>query len=642
MRSRWARVGPARLSGDLASGRRRPVRRPATFGDLPPDDAPVGTGRADRLVLLAGVVLLAVLTGLQVLPAPARWGTHVNPNDGDPVLITWILEHQARALLHDPGALYRGNIFFPEPAAIAWSDNLSALVPVYLLVWLTSGRNSVLAYNTVTFLAFAGSSLAVLVLARRLLDSSAAAVVAAVAFTLSMVRRSAIGHTQLAGFLFMPLALVLLMDVLDRRRARSAVLAGACLAGLWYTATYFFVLAVVAVPAFVVAWALTHRDEVDRRLVGLLAATALTTALLIAPSLPPYLELQGRSTFERGDDELLSIGPAAFTQPPSLLYRASGEEDGSAEGTDGFVGWTVAVLAVVALVATAGSLVRRRPDRSATLVEVQLHHDVGVRRRRFAVPLGVACAAGALLALGPDDGLLSVPYRWLRPLVPGLESARVLSRFWIMPALGLALLAGRGLDRLVAGRRRLAVGGGALAVALLVAELFVRPGSAQVDVGDGLLSVNQALERLEPGVVTELPVPGLPHYPYVLAVRQLRSLEDGLPRVEGYSGDAPAGLAEYLQATSTFPAPAAFAALRQAGVRHVVLHGAAAPCASRFGEQELAQLVAAAGRSPEVAAVEEVGESAIITLVPEPVGGPLSSLPSVTPTARSARACRLK
>lgn len=623
-------------------GPRRTVSRPATFGGLPANDAPTRTGRADRLVLLAGVVVLAVLTGLQVLPAPGRWGSHVNPNDGDPVLITWILEHQARALLDDPGALYRGNIFFPEPAAIAWSDNLSALVPLYLLVWLTSGRSSVLAYNTVTFLAFAGSSLAVLLLARRVLDSSAAAVVAAVAFTLSMVRRSAIGHTQLAGFLFMPLALVLLMDVLDRRRIHSAVLAGACLAGLWYTATYFFVLAVVAIPAFVVAWALAHRDEVDRRLVGLLGATALTTALLVAPSLPPYLELQGRSTFERGDDELLSIGPASFTQPPSPLYRALGEEDGSAEGTDGFVGLTVAALAGVALVATAGGLVRRRPVRSATRVEATLDPDAGARRRRFAVPLGVTCAAGALLALGPDDGLVSVPYRVLRPVVPGLESARVLSRFWILPALGLALLAGRGLERLVAGRRRLVVGGGGLAVALLVAELFVRPGTAQVDVGDGLLAVNEALVRLEPGVVTELPVPVLPHYPYVLAVRQLRSLEDGLPRVEGYSGDAPAGLAEYLQATSTFPGPAAFAALRQAGVRHVVLHGAAAPCASRFGEEELAQLVVAAERSPEVAAVEEVGSSAVVTLVPEPAGGPLASLPSVTPTARSARACALK
>ncbi len=591
-------------------------------------------------MLLVGGLLLAVLTGLQVLPAPDRWATHVNPNDGDPVLITWILEHQARSLLDDPGELYRGNIFFPEPAAIAWSDNLTLLVPAYLVAWLLSGRSSVLAYNVVTFLAFAGGSLAVLLLARRLLDSAAAAVVAAVAFTLSMVRRSAIGHTQLAGFLFMPLALVLLMDVLDRRRLRSAVLAGACVAGLWYTATYFFVLAVVALPAFVVAWAVAHRTELDRRLAGLLGTTVLTTALLVAPSLPPYLDLQGRSTFERGDDELLTIGPESFPQPPSLLYRASGGDDGSGEGTDGFVGLTVVALAGIALVAAAGGVVGSRRGRSASGGEGRQQHRPADRRRRYAVPLGLACVVGALLAVGPDQGLLSVPYRQLRPLVPGLESARVLSRFWILPALGLALLAGRGLERLPALRPRPALGG--LVVGLLVAELFVRPGSAEVDIGDEVLAVNEALDDLDPGAVTELPVPALPHYPYVLAVRQLRSLEDGLPRVEGYSGDAPPGLAEYLQATSTFPSPEAFTALRQAGVRHVVLHGADAPCASRYGPDELGLLVAAAERSPEVASVEEVGSSAIVSLVPEPAGGPLSDLPATTPPPRTDRPCPRK
>ena len=590
-------------------------------------------------MLLAGVVLLLVLTALQVLPAPARWASHVTPNDGDPVLITWILEHQARALLEDPGSLYRANIFFPEPAAIAWSDNLTALVPAYLLVWLATGQRSVLAYNVVTFLAFAGGSLAVLLLARRLLDTAGAAVVAAAAFSLSMVRRSAVGHTQLAGFLFLPLALVLLMDVLDRRRLRSALLAGACLAGLWYTAIYFFVLAVVLVPAFVLTWALGHRRELDRSVAGLLAAMALTTGVLVAPSLPPYLELQRRATFERSDDELLTIGPSSFIQPPSLLYRALDEGDGSAEGRDGFVGWTVVALAASALVASGTGLLRAHRRRRTTVVPSPPRTDAGARRRRFAIPVAVTCLVAGLLALGPDDRLLSLPYRVLRPVVPGFESARVLSRFWVVPTLGLSLLAGRGVERLVGRRRRATTGGGAAVVALLVVELFVRPGSSEVDIGTDVLAVNQALERLEPGVVTELPAPTLPDYPYTLAVRQLRSLEDGLPRVEGYSGDAPAGLAEYLQATSTFPAPESFTALRQAGVRHVVLHGAETPCASRFGRAELAELLAAAAASPEVAAVTEVGDSAVVTLAPTPRGGPLSALPPVTPLARSAEPC---
>lgn len=622
---------------------------------MPDDDAAPDTTRGDRLVLAAGALLLVVITAFQVLPGPARWGSHVAPNDGDPVLITWILEHQARALLDDPGSIYQGNIFFPETAAIAWSDNVGAFVAPYLLVWLATGRSSVLAYNAVTLLAFAGSSLAVLLLARRLLRSPVAAVVAATAFSLAMVRRSAIGHTQLAGFLFLPLALVLVMDVVDRRRLRSALLAGACLAGLWYTAIYFFLLAVVVVPVFALVWAVTHRSEVDRRLLVLVAATSVTTALLIAPSLPPYLELQRRATFARSDDELITIGPGSFTQPPSLLYRVLDQDDGSTEGTDGFVGWAVVALAAVALGANVAQLARRRripaesggagtgtgaaPAQTAS-AGAERAQAVLDRRRRFGFPLAAACLTAGLLALGPGGGPLSVPYRVLRPLVPGFESARVLSRFWVLPAMGVALLAGRGLELLAGGRRRpLAVGTGALVVALLLAELFVRPGFSEVDVGPELVAVNEALAGLDPGVVTELPVPTLPEYPYALAARQLRSLEDGLARVEGYSGEAPAGLPEYLQATSSFPADDAIAAMRQAGVRHVVLHGADEACVARYGRGELAAILAQAAASPAVEEIARVGDEAIVTLTRTARGGPLTEIPAVPPLGRTTVPC---
>ena len=597
---------------------------------------------ADRLVLLLGAALLLVITAVQVLPPPGRLGTHVMPNDGDPVLVTWIMEHQARALLDDPAALYRANIFWPEPHAIAWSDNLTAFVPPYLAIWLATGRDSVLAYNGVTFLAFGASALTVLLLARRLLSSPAAAVVVAVAFCLAMVRRSAIGHTQLAGFVFLPLAMVALMDLVERRRVRTAVLVGVCLAGLWYTAIYHFVLAVVAVPAFAVVWAATHPRDVDRRLLALAVGAAVLGGALVAPSLPPYLDLQQRASFERSDDELITIGPESFAPPPSVVYRALGREDGSSEGTDAFSGWTTVALAGLGVAGAAAGLARRRRIRPGA--ERSGRHDgawtPAERRRHFALPLAAACTVGGLLALGPDDGALSAPYRALRPLVPGLESARALNRFWVLPALGIALLAGRGVELVVSRRRPwLQAGTGAAVVAVLLLELLVRPGSSEVHDGPRLVAVNEALEELPDGVVTELPVPPLEDLPYVFAIRQLRSLRDGLPRVEGYSGDLPEGMGEYLEATSTFPSAEAITALRQAGVRHVVLHGATAPCVARYGDEELAAVLDAAARSPQVESVTEVGGGAIVTLVPAPRGGPLDELPSVTPSARPIEPC---
>jgi hypothetical protein len=197
----------------------------------------------------------------------------------------------------------------------------------------------------------------------------------------------------------------------------------------------------------------------------------------------------------------------------------------------------------------------------------------------------------------------------------------VLSRFWALAAVGIALLAGRGFERLVARRAPLVVGGvGVVVVAVLVAELYVRPGFDEVDVGRELEAVNRVLDDLGPGVVTELPVPAGEERPYVFAVRQLRSLEDGRPRVEGYSGDAPDGLDEYLAQTSTFPAPSAFDALRRAGVRHVVLHGDVAPCAGRYGAAELRSILAGAATWPGVASVRPVGTSAVVTLTPSAAG----------------------
>jgi hypothetical protein len=597
---------------------------------------------ADRLVLLLGAALLLAVTAVQVLPAAGRLGTHVMPNDGDPVLVTWIVEHQARALLDDPSTIYRANIFWPEPHAIAWSDNLTAFVPPYLALWLATGRDSVLAYNGLTFLAFGASALTVLLLARRLLSSPAAAVVAAVAFCLTAVRLSAIGHTQLAGFVFLPLALVAVMDLVERRRARTAVLVGLCLAGLWYTAIYHFVLAVVVVPAFAVLWAATHPREVDRRLLALAAGAAVVGGVLVAPSLPPYLDLQQRASFERSDDELLTIDPESFVPPPSAVYRALGREADPGEGADAFLGWTTAALAGVGVVGAAAGAARRRrvrPEAASERGRDRAWTPVD-RRRHFALPLAVACTVGGLLALGPDDGALSAPYRALRPLVPGLESARALNRFWVLPALGVALLAGRGLELVVARRHRwLQAGVGAAVVVVLLLELLVRPGSSVVHDEPPLVAVNEVLGDLPEGVVTELPVPPLEDLAYVFAIRQLRSLRDGLPRVEGYSGDLPDGVGQYLEATSTFPSAEATTALRQAGVRHVVLHGAATPCVSRYGEEELAAVLDAAARSPHVETITEVGSDAIVTLVPAPRGGPLVELPSVAPSARSTEPC---
>jgi hypothetical protein len=155
-----------------------------------------------RLLGLVVVVLaLAVPTAVQTLPSLPQIGHQVAPNDGDPLFVTWTLAWEAHAVVHEPADLFAANIFYPRRDAVAWSDNLLVLMPVYALAAVVSGGNMVMAYNIVTFLGFLGVGLAVYALGVELLDDRRSALIAATLFSLSMTRSLSVGHTQLVGFL---------------------------------------------------------------------------------------------------------------------------------------------------------------------------------------------------------------------------------------------------------------------------------------------------------------------------------------------------------------------------------------------------------------------------------------------------------
>jgi hypothetical protein len=258
----------------------------------------------------------------------------------------------------------------------------------------------------------------------------------------------------------------------------------------------------------------------------------------------------------------------------------------------------------------------------------------------LGMALGAAMGVGALAMVGPGRGALSLPYRAMRAAVPGFASIRDVGRFWLLPMLGLALLAGWGLTvllRRVPAPRRAAVVLGVLVVAGL--ELAYRPGSvATVDLSRETTAAYRLLDRLPPGVVTEVPAAlYTPTYPYVAAPRQYRSLIDGNPRTEGYSGNAPPEFFETQAAASAFPQPAAVARLRATGVRYVLVHGGPAPCDGRFGPEELAAIRAQLDGAPGVRRVVEAGPDLVVELAPATAAE--RGAPPVPAVERSAGFC---
>jgi hypothetical protein len=570
------------------------------------------------------VFALALPTAVQTLPAPSELGTRFATNEGDPVLLMWTLQYETEALVHDPSRVFAGNIFWPREDAIAWSDNLLAYVPVFGSVWYLAGRNPVLAYNVVAFLGYLIGAIAVFLLARHLLDDSLAALVAAAVFSFSTFRSVAIGHVQLAGFFFVPLALLFLMRFLESRRYPDAIALGVSAAGTWLITSYYAVLLALVVVPFVAVWLIQRRFRPGARFWRGLLVAAATAGLLVGPTLVPYVRLQRAGLFGRTDVFQVE-GSGLVRFPPSLVYRDL-PDDWHVRGDKNalFPGLVLTGLVALAVV-RRNRAVRRNPG--------------------YVVPLAAGCVACGLLMLGPDQwGPLDWPYRAMRAAVPGVSSLRELTRFWVYPLLCLALIAGVGAIRLTADlrarfparthMRALTVG---VVVALACLELLYRPPFTTIDLSRSRLAAYHALDELPAGPVTEVPVVSGPSSPFVLAPRQLRSLVDGNPRVEGYSGNFPPEFSAMQSIASAFPAPAAIDGLRRYGVRYVIVHGGVAPCLGAFGPDEMALLRSTLPTTAGVARVIEAGSDLVVELAPARVDR--SALPSVRPIDRIAQPC---
>jgi hypothetical protein len=173
------------------------------------------------------------------------------------------------------------------------------------------------------------------------------------------------------------------------------------------------------------------RRELSTRGLGLLAAVAWSWAVA-AVQLAPTLELLRDSGFERSGTQLsrFALPPSQWTQLalPRLFAAHDGAFWGRLGTTPGeswlYVGTVPLILACLAL--------------------VDVGRDRALRAWLLIIPVGFAVACLPLAWPGA--------YRWLLSL-PGLGHFRAPARYTVATSLGLALLAGRGLDRLAPGPR---------------------------------------------------------------------------------------------------------------------------------------------------------------------------------------------
>jgi hypothetical protein len=226
------------------------------------------------------------------------------------------------------------------------------------------------------------------------------------------------------------------------------------------------------------------------------------------------------------------------------------------------------------LAGVRAALLRRAPFDLAARVSRSMRALV----RLLAVRLRDPAALYLLLALFAVLLMIAPPSRLSRfglwPLVyqlPGFSFIRAQTRFVVLLVLGIAVLAGTGLESLTARLRpRRQFVAAAIVIGLLIAEFAAIPLDVTAYRIDPPAVDRWVARQPKPFVIVELPL-FEPDWRYQTAY-MLHSTLHWQKTVHGYSGILPAAHAELYQELRNFPDTASLSHLEQLDVTYVIAH----------------------------------------------------------------------
>jgi hypothetical protein len=512
-------------------------------------------------VLIVGASLLALIMHW---PLILHLGRDIPKDLGDPLAQAYQMAWDGHALAHQPLHFFDANQFWPFGDTLAFSDALIGYAPAGLIG--NGPHDAVVRYDLMFLFAYALAFVGAYLLARELGLGPGGAAVAGAAFAFAPFRLEQDGHMQVISSGGIPLALAL--GVRGYRLRRPGWVVAGWIVATWQLLSGFtlglpfaYVLLALWVIAAIVWWR-RGRPTVDR---GLAVATIVGAVLFVgigAALSRPYVHVADAHHNARrtpSDVEAYAAPPWAYLVAPdeNLVWGAATEPlrdtlSNVPEETL-FPGLLILVLAIAGLGSTSFP-------------------------RWLRVGLGIAVAVIAVLAMGfRGSGVLGYlwPYRWIYEVLPGWQAIRVPGRLDTFASLGLALLAGAGLQRLIASRalRRVAPWRGGAAVAAVVVLLVLVEGRGlPFDPFD-----NQAQPKVppEPPSTASVPAPQL-HLPALRATDNRRYVlwsTDGYPKiVNGRSSLNPTWTERLIRRERDFPDRRGAALLSRIGVRSVVLH----------------------------------------------------------------------
>jgi hypothetical protein len=390
---------------------------------------------------LAGVLFVAS-TLLKTHPLIWHFASQLPGGLSDPLLVSWILAWDVHALTMDPLNLFNANIFYPAQNTLALSEHLIAVVPIFAPVYLLTG-NPILAYNTVFFLAFIFSGVAMFLLVQHWTENFWAALVAGYLFAFAPIRFAELNHLQLANFYWAPLVFLFLDRFVWSRRWTDL----ACFAVFYWlqvlASVYLGWFITIAVGVYVLYHVIrVDRGLLDGKMIPHYAAFIVGSLIVLLPFHLPYYAIQrqwGLSTLLQECIHWAADPVLNYLSPPYLfnhVYLALVQSYvprlyDPPNNQMLFPGLVLSFLAVVGSITTRQSLPAGRSPRL---------------QRLFRVMLIVA----VLLSLGPFLVILGrttsvpLPYLLFYYVVPGFHAMRVPGRFVLMATLAASVLAALG------------------------------------------------------------------------------------------------------------------------------------------------------------------------------------------------------
>ena len=453
----------------------------------------------------------------------------------------WRLAWFAHALASAPSTIFDGNIFYPEPHALTFSDAMvvEGLVAAPLL-W--AGVPPVLVHNSLLLGAVIVSAAGMFVLVERLTRNRAAAVIAGIIFAFAPYRFDHYMHMELQWTVWVPWALWAVHRTIESGRLLTdcrLVSSSRCRCSRAFTTASSWQPSCRSLPDCCCCLYQGPRRCGRSRA---LALGGVAAAIICSLYALPYLAAS-RQVGRRPTDEITKFS----AQPRDYLVatpdnRIYGDVFDNPQERRLFPGIVAVLLAIAA--------VFPRP------------------RTRAAVVYLIALAAAFEMSLGFHGYM----YRFLYEHVPAFAGLRVLARLGIFVIAFLAILAAHGYATLhdavpPSARRALAV----VISCVLLLEYSVSPLQL-VRYDNTAPPVYEFLARLPSGVVAEFPVPQKNTVPGPDARYTYMSTFHWKKLVNGYSGYYPPSYLRRLDGLQSFPDSSSLEILRRTGVSYVIVH----------------------------------------------------------------------